>query len=228
MTSAVVADDAPLIREAISGVLRAGGVEVLAEVGDAAALVDATRDRHPDVVVVDVRMPPGHRLEGLEAAVQLRADHPRLGILLLSQHVEPRYLSRLLVRGAGWTGYLLKERAAGADAFVAAVEAVAAGGCSFDPEVVAALVSSARAHDALDALSPREREVLQLMAEGWSNATIAGRLRMADKTVESHVRRVFQRLDVPDDPDINRRVTAVLSYLRSVPPDGSRVSPRER
>lgn len=213
MTSVVVADDAPLIREAIAAVVASAGMTVVGMVGTAEALLAAVATALPDVAVVDVRMPPTYRLEGLQAALQLRDQYPRLGILLLSQHVEPQYLRRLLAGGSAATGYLLKERAAGIAEFVDAIQTVATGGCVFDPEVVSALVSSRRAADVVGALSPREQQVLQLMAEGCSNAAIAVRLRMVEKTVESHIRRVFQRLDLVDEPDTNRRVRAVLTYL---------------
>ena len=180
MTTAVVADDAPLIREAIAAVLESAGIKVVGLVGAADALLAAVATTRPDVAVVDVRMPPTYRLEGLQAAVQMRRLHPRLGILLLSQHVEPQYLRQLLAGGAGSTGYLLKERAAGIAAFVEAVKTIARGGCAFDPQVVSALVTSTRAADAVAALSPREQQVLQLMAEGWSNAAIADRLQIIE------------------------------------------------
>lgn len=215
-TTVVVADDAPLIREALAGLLRSGGFRVLAEVGEVPALLSAVEQEPPSVVVLDIRMPPTHRLEGLEAAVTLRRTQPRIGILLLSQHVEVQYLDRLIGTGPGGLGYLLKERAGSVDSFLDSVRTVTGGGCVLDPEVVTAMLAAASGAAAMDALTPRERQVLRLMAEGCSNAAICDRLRMGAKTVESHVRRIFQRLHLPDEPDANRRVLAVLAYLRAL------------
>jgi DNA-binding NarL/FixJ family response regulator len=214
-TRVLVADDAPLIREALAGALQAAGLEVVGQVGTPAALLAAAARLSPDVAIVDIRMPPTYRLEGLQAAVKLRVEQPAVGVLLLSQHVQPEYLHQLVATGPSRTGYLLKERAAGVVSFVQAVRTVAAGGCCFDPQIVSAMVGSARAGGVVESLSPRERQVLQLMAEGWSNSAICERCGLGEKTVESHIRRIFQRLEIPDEPDRNRRVTAVLAYLRA-------------
>ncbi len=217
MTSALLADDAPLIREAIAAVLGEAGIDVLGQVGDVSALYPAVQRLRPDIVIVDIRMPPTFRQEGLDAAVRLRAADASLGLLVLSQHVEAHHLRRLVASGAAYTGYLLKERAAGIDSFIGAVRTVAAGGCCFDPQVVSAMVASSGSVTKVDSLSPREREVLQAMAEGASNVAICRRLRLGEKTVEAHIRRIFQRLDIPDEPDVNRRVKAVLAFLAAEP-----------
>lgn len=215
MTRVVLADDAPLIREAIAGLLRDGGCEVVAQVGEAAGLHAAIAATLPSVAVVDVRMPPTHTVEGLEAAVDIRREHPQVGVLLLSQHLESYYPLTLFGADARGVGYLLKERVSGADEFVEAVRTVAGGGCVLDPAVVERLMGGRRT--GLAALSEREREVLALMAEGLSNAAIARRLFLTGKTVESHVRNIFARLGLPEEPDGHRRVLAVLAYLRERP-----------
>ncbi|HVQ94505.1 MAG TPA: response regulator transcription factor [Mycobacteriales bacterium] len=211
----VIAEDAVLLREALAALLERAGLIVAAQVGDASALHAAVAATAPEVAIVDIRMPPTHRLEGLRAAVELRAGHPGLGVLLLSQHVEVQYLRQLLGADARGVGYLLKERVGAVDEFLAAVRRVAAGGCVLDPEIVSAMLGARRRDGRWAALSQREREVLALMAEGRSNDAIARTLRLGPKTVESHVRRIFQRLDLPDEPDDHRRVLAVLTHLRS-------------
>ncbi|XVS68224.1 response regulator transcription factor [Actinosynnema sp. CA-299493] len=215
----VLADDAVLVREALADLLSGRGFRVLAQVGDAEELHAAVAEHHPDVVVVDVRMPPGYRLEGLRAAVEIRARHPGTGVLVLSQHVESHYLPALLGGDARGAGYLLKERVAGAAAFVDAVRQVAEGGCVLDQEVVTRMMRTRRRKDPLDGLSDREREILSLMAQGRSNQAICRLLVVTKKTVETHVRNIFTRLDLLPQPDDNRRVLAVLAYLR---PDGGR------
>lgn len=210
----VLADDADLIREALAGLLRAEGFDVVAEVGDGAGLLAAVAATEPDLAVVDIRMPPTHRLEGLEAAVTLRRRHPRVGVLLLSQHLESHYLATLLGDDARGVGYLLKERVTGVAGFVEAVRRVAAGGCALDPEVVRLMLDT-RHRDPLAVLTDRERDVLALMAEGRSNSAIAQRLFLTAKTVESHIRSILLRLDLPSEPEYHRRVLAVLTWLRS-------------
>ncbi|HEX6754505.1 MAG TPA: response regulator transcription factor [Mycobacteriales bacterium] len=209
----MLADDAALFREAIARLLDDSGIAVVAQVGDPASLGEAVRATCPTVAVVDIRMPPTYRLEGLEAAVRLRREHPGLGVLVLSQYVESHYLPVLLGGSARGVGYLLKERVSGAAAFVAKVRSVARGGCEVDPQVVAAMVGDRRRD--LDKLTEREREVLALMAEGRSNRAIGEHLVLTEKTVESHVRSIFARLGLPAQPDDHRRVLAVLAYLRA-------------
>jgi DNA-binding NarL/FixJ family response regulator len=210
----VLADDALLLREALADLLSRNGFRVLAQVGDAEALLAAVAGHRPDVVVVDVRMPPEHRLEGLRAAVEIRRAHPGTGVLVLSQHVESEYLPELLGDDACGAGYLLKERVAGASAFAAAVRLVATGGCVVDQQVVAGMMSNRRRDDPLARLSEREREILALMAQGRSNQAICQHFRLTKKTVETHIRNIFTRLDLPPELDANRRVLAVLTYLR--------------
>lgn len=210
----VVADDAVLIREAVAGILRTAGCAVVAEVGDVESLRAAVEATRPSVAIVDIRMPPSFRLEGLHAAAGLRRAYPDLGVLVLSQHLEAYYPLTLFAEGARGVGYLLKERVSGAGALVDAVRTVAAGGTVLDPEVVALMMR--RRRDEIEVLSGRELEVLALMAEGLSNRAICGRLFLTAKTVESHVRNIFTKLQLPPEPDGHRRVLAVLAYLRAV------------
>ncbi|MGW7352248.1 response regulator [Streptomyces sp. NPDC054784] len=216
----VIAEDSVLLREGLTRLLTDRGHEVVAGVGDGEALVRtvaelAAAERLPDVVVADVRMPPTHTDEGVRAAVQLRAAHPDLGVLVLSQYVEEQYATELLAGSTHGVGYLLKDRVAEVREFVDAVVRVAQGGTALDPEVVAQLLGRSRKQDVLSALTPREREVLGLMAEGRTNSAIAGQLVVSHGAVEKHVSNIFLKLGLsPSDGD-HRRVLAVLRYLNS-------------
>jgi DNA-binding NarL/FixJ family response regulator len=211
----VVADDAVLLREGVVRILRETGFDVVAQAGDADELLLHVRSAQPDVCVVDIRMPPTHTDEGLRAAQRIRADHPGIGVLVLSQYVEPGYALELLSDSAEGVGYLLKERIANIEEFAAAVRRVAAGGSALDPAVVSEIVGRRRAGDPLAALTPREREVLELMAEGRSNAGIAERLVVTERAVEKHVTSIFAKLQLPAVTGDHRRVLAVLTYLRA-------------
>jgi DNA-binding NarL/FixJ family response regulator len=208
----VIAEDLALLREGLVRLLEDAGHEVVAAVEDGSALVRVAVTERPDVAVVDVRLPPTFRDEGLRAAIKARSRVPGLPVLVLSQYVEQTYAAELLADGAGGVGYLLKERVAETRDFVAAVERVAEGGTALDPEVVRQLVAR---RGPLGELTPREREVLGLMAEGRSNAAIAAELVVTESAVEKHVSRIFEKLDLaPSDTD-HRRVLAVLAYLRA-------------
>ncbi|MCB8954953.1 MAG: response regulator transcription factor [Nocardioides sp.] len=213
----VVAEDQALLRVGLTRILEAGGFEVVAAVDNEPALVRALADPAVDVAVLDVRMPPSYSTEGLVAAVEARRDRPGFPVLVLSQYVEPLYARELLASGEGSVGYLLKDRVADVDGFLGAVRQVAAGGTVLDPEVVAGLVSGAGREQPLERLTPREREVLTLMAEGRSNAAIAARLFVSEKAVGKHTSAIFTKLDLPPAADDNRRVLAVLAWL-----DGAR------
>ena len=208
----LIAEDLVLLRDGLTRLLRDNGFEVVAAVADADALVHAARAERPDVAIVDVRLPPGFRDEGIRAALELRATMPELAILVVSQYVEHAYASELLAAGGGGIGYLLKDRIMHVDDFVDAVRRVATGGTALDPEVVAQLVSR---RGPLEGLTPREREVLGLMAEGKSNAAIAGALVLSLGAVEKHVASIFQKLGLRPAPEDHRRVLAVLAYLQS-------------
>jgi DNA-binding NarL/FixJ family response regulator len=208
-----VAEDAVLLREGLVGLLQRYGHRVLAAVGDAEALVAAVAADPPEVVVADVRMPPGFTDEGLRAAIALRAAHPELAVLVLSQYVEQTYAAELLDTGGGrGVGYLLKHRVGRVDEFMDALARVAAGGTVVDPEVVAQLLG--RRRDPLARLTNREREVLALMAEGRSNAAIARALVVTEAAVAKHIASILVKLDLPPAPDDHRRVRAVLAFLR--------------
>jgi DNA-binding NarL/FixJ family response regulator len=210
----VVADDSVLLREGVVRLLEDAGFEVVAQAGDADELVRKVGAHHPDVAVVDVRMPPDNTDDGLRAAIKLRAEHPGLGVLVLSQYVEPDYAQALLADSAEGVGYLLKDRVADIERFVDAVRRVAAGGSALDPEVVSNLVGRSLGDGPLERLTPREREVLGLMAEGRSNAAIAEAFIVSERAVEKHVTSIFGKLDLPPAAEDHRRVLAVLTYLR--------------
>ena len=210
----VVADDAMLIREGLTRLLRDAGVTVVGKAADAQELMRRVELGRPDVAVVDIRMPPEQSDEGLRAAERIRAEHPDVGILLLSQHVNARYAMRLLQDHPGRIGYLLKDRVSDIAVLIDALRRIDEGECVLDPTIVAQLVSRPRADDALAVLSAREREVLSLIAEGHSNPGIAERLVVSIKTVESHVHQIFVKLGLPESRESDRRVLAVLRYLR--------------
>jgi DNA-binding NarL/FixJ family response regulator len=210
----VIADDAVLLREGAARLLTEAGHDVVAQAGDADDLLRKVRAHRPDVAIVDVRMPPGNVDDGLQAALAIRDEQPSVGILLLSQYIEERYLGQLLATGAEGIGYLLKERVADIDRLTDAVERVASGGSVLDPEVVSAMLGRSREQGPLDALTPRERDVLALMAEGRTNRAIAGELFVSDRAVERHVTSIFDKLALPVTHQDHRRVLAVLAYLR--------------
>lgn len=216
----VIAEDSVLLREGLTRLLTDRGHEVVAGVGDADALIRSIRELAdggtlPDVVVADVRMPPTHTDEGIRAAVRLRRDHPGLGVLVLSQYVEEQYATELLAGNSRGVGYLLKDRVAEVREFVDAVVRVARGGTALDPEVVAQLLGRSRKQDVLAGLTPREREVLGLMAEGRTNSAIAKQLVVSDGAVEKHVSNIFLKLGLSPSEGDHRRVLAVLTYLDS-------------
>jgi DNA-binding NarL/FixJ family response regulator len=211
----LLADDAVLLREGLVRLLTEQGHEVVAVVGDGPSLVSSALSLRPDVSIVDIRMPPTHTDEGLRAAVAIRQAWPGAPILLLSQYVEVSYADDLLADRRGAVGYLLKDRVADISEFTDALHRVAVGGTVLDPEVVAQLLVRRRAHDPLAALTSREREVLALMAEGRSNTAIARTLVITEGAVEKHVANIFAKLALPPDEDTNRRVLAVLTFLRS-------------
>jgi len=210
----VIADDAVLLREGAARLLDAAGFDVVAQAGDAEDLLRKVRAHTPDVAIIDVRMPPDNLDDGLRAALTIRDELPDVGILMLSQYVEDRYLGELLAGGAEGVGYLLKDRLADVDRLTDAVERVAAGGSVLDPEVVAQMLGRSRAEGPLDSLTSREREVLAHMAEGRTNRAIAEDLFVSERAVERHVTSIFSKLDLPAGEQDHRRVLAVLAYLR--------------
>jgi DNA-binding NarL/FixJ family response regulator len=211
----VIADDAVLLREGAVRLLTEAGFDVVAQAGDAEDLLRKVRAHKPDVAIIDVRMPPDNADDGLRAALVIREELPDIGLLLLSQYVEDRYLGELLAGGAEGVGYLLKDRISEVERLSEAVERVNAGGSVLDPEVVAQMLGRARDEDPLDTLTDRERQVLGLMAEGRTNRAIAGELYVSERAVERHVTSIFTKLELAPTEEDHRRVLAVLTYLRS-------------
>jgi DNA-binding NarL/FixJ family response regulator len=211
----VIADDSVLLREGIVRLLDDAGLEVVGQAGNAEDLLRRVRFDRPDVAIVDIRMPPSHTDEGLRAAQQIRQEHPAVGVLVLSQYVEPSYAMELLADNAEGVGYLLKDRVSDVGEFVGAVRRVGEGGSALDPAVVSQLVGRRRQRDPLDELTAREREVLELMAEGRSNAAIGEKLVITPRAVEKHVTSIFQKLNLPATAEDHRRVLAVLTFLRA-------------
>lgn len=215
MIRTVVADDSVLLRDGIVRLLNDSGFDVVAAVGDADRLLDAVTEHQPDLCIVDVRMPPTHTDEGLRAAIEIRRRYPRIAVLVLSQYVEERYAGELLAGDVSGVGYLLKDRVIDVDDFLASLRRVAAGGSAVDAEVISQILGRSRRGSELDRLTPREREVLTLMAEGLSNAGIAERLVISHGAVEKHISNVFMKLDLEPEDGAHRRVLAVLTYLRA-------------
>ena len=212
----VIADDNLLIRDGLAALLRESGIEVVGQAANADELMLKVRSYRPDVAIIDVRMPPTHTDEGLAAAEEIRRLQPEVGILILSQHVEVGIATRLLAESAAGFGYLLKERVNNLDDFAAALERVASGGSALDPEVVSQLLSRGRGNgNPIGSLTPREREVLELVAEGRSNKGIGERLVITERAVQKHVTSIFQKLGLAESDDDHRRILAVLAYLRA-------------
>jgi DNA-binding NarL/FixJ family response regulator len=209
----VIAEDTVLLREGLAGLLEDAGHSVVARVGDAEALLAVVAEHAPDLAIVDVRMPPTYEDEGMQAAVEIRRAYPATGVLVLSQHVESRYAVELVGSGGGF-GYLLKDRVLDVDEFLDAADRIRSGGSALDPEVVKQLLQPPREEGPLGDLTPREREVLGLMAEGRTNAGIARQLWLTEKTVETHISSILAKLGLPASADDHRRVLAVLTYLR--------------
>lgn len=211
----ILADDAVLFREGMARILIEAGFEVTGQAANATELLDLVRRHPPDVAITDIRMPPGHSTEGVDAAVEIRRTSPGVGLLLLSQHVEAHYAMRLMTEFDGAVGYLLKDRVSDLAAFASDVRRVGNGECVIDAELVARLVAKKRQGDPLGALTDRERKVLSLMAQGLSNRALSAELFLSAKTVEAHVRNIFTKLDLPPAAGDHRRVLAVLAFLRS-------------
>ena len=209
----VIAEDSAILRDGLVQLLTERGFAVMSAVGDAVSLEQVVADDPPDVAVVDIRMPPTFTDEGLRSAIRLRRDHPGVGILVFSQYVETRYAAELLAGGAAGIGYLLKDRVADVADFAEALVRVASGGTALDPEVVTQLMGASRHSDALTGLTPREREVLALMAEGRTNSAIATSLTVSEGAVEKHIANIFTKLDLHATSSDHRRVLAVLRYL---------------
>ena len=210
----VIADDSVLLRDGLVRLLTDSGFDVVAAVGDADALLDAVTEHSPDLCLVDVRMPPTHTDEGLRAAIEIRRRHPDIAVLVLSQYVEERYAGELLTGDVAGVGYLLKDRVIDVDDFLVSVRRVANGGSAIDAEVVSQILGRSQRSSDLDRLTPREREVLTLMAEGLSNGGIADRLVVSHGAVEKHISNVFMKLGLDVEESSHRRVLAVLTYLR--------------
>ena len=211
----VIADDVMLTREGIAHLLEDAGIDVVAQAEDAEALLREVRLKRPDAAIVDIRMPPSHTDEGLVAAQRIRTEHPDVAVLVLSQYVEPSYAMRLLEEHPERVGYLLKQRVFDVAVLVDALRRITEGETVIDPTIVSRLVGRQRRENPLTELTPRESEVLGLVAEGLSNGAIASRLFVTERTVEAHVKQVFQKLGLAVRPDSHRRVLAVLAYLRS-------------
>jgi DNA-binding NarL/FixJ family response regulator len=211
----VLADDTVLLREGVARILDDAGFDVVGQAGNAEELLLKVRSYSPDVAIVDIRMPPTHTDEGLRAAQEIREKHPSVGVLVLSQYVEATYAMELLAESAEGVGYLLKDRVSDVNEFADAVRRVGEGGSALDPTIVSQLVGRRRRDDPIDQLTPREREVLGLMAEGRSNSGIAEQLVVTERAVEKHVTSIFAKLRLPAAAEDHRRVLAVLAYLRS-------------
>jgi len=211
----MIAEDSVLLREGISRLLAERGMEVVASCKDADELLRGVRGFQPDVAIVDIRLPPTYNDEGLRAAIEIRANHPSVGVLVLSQYVEVGLAMKLLADSAEGTGYLLKDRISDVKEFISAVQRVASGGSAIDPIIVSTLLSKRRSNDPLAPLTPREREVLELMAEGRSNQGISDRLVISLRAVEKYVSSIFTKLDLPSSSTESRRVLAVLLYLHA-------------
>jgi DNA-binding NarL/FixJ family response regulator len=209
-----IADDDVLLREGLAALLREGGYDVIGQASDAGGLIELVRKEQPDIAIVDIRMPPTHTTEGLDAARTIREEFPETAILVLSAHIEVEHAMDLLGAGSG-IGYVLKSRVGDVDELRQTLERISSGGAVVDPALVEELVRARRARDPLEGLTPRERDVLALMAEGRSNTGIARALWIAEGTVEKHVRNIFQKLQLPDAPDDHRRVLAVIAFLGS-------------
>ena len=210
--SVVIAEDEVLLREGLAGVLRDAGYSVVGQAGDGATLLDLVREHRPDVAIIDIRMPPDHSTEGLTAAQSIRAEVPETAILILSAYVEVKHATTLLASGQR-TGYLLKSRVANIDEFLESLDRVCHGGSVIDPSLVVELLAARTAEDPLESLTSREREVLELMAEGRSNAGIGRRLWVTESTVEKHVHSILMKLPLPETADDHRRVLAVIAFL---------------
>ena len=211
----VLADDTMLLREGVARLLGEAGFDVVGQAGTAEELVAQVATEAPDVAIVDLRMPPTHTDEGLRAALEIRAANPKVGVLVLSQHADVGLAMKLLAEGAEGVGYMLKDRVADLEDFADAIRRVAAGGSALDPTIVSQLLSRRRAAGPLDDISDREREVLELMAEGRSNQGIAERLEISERGVQKHVTSIFEKLGIGAGTDDHRRVLAVLTFLRA-------------